>query len=151
MRNHDELESLALKFDRHADEEGAILTKYRALAEGLGDSAAGMLVNQILTDEEVHHLLLRTMASWLREQEAAAQGTATRAMQLPEHADRAELLRLTRLLQEHERETVVACRRLRPRRLTALAVFLATLLEAMALDSEKHAKLLRAIEKMLEA
>jgi hypothetical protein len=72
-------------------------------------------------------------------------------MQLPERANRAELLRLTRLLQQHERETVDACRRLQPRSSNQLAVFMGTLLDAMALDSEKHEKLLLAIEKMLAA
>jgi hypothetical protein len=34
--------------------------------EDLQHSAA-MLVNQILTEEEIHHLLLRTMATWLSD------------------------------------------------------------------------------------
>ena len=60
-------ESLAASFDRHANEEGRILETYRELAENLGEDALGSLVSHILTEEELHHLLLRTMASWLRE------------------------------------------------------------------------------------
>ena len=136
--------SLADKFDRHADDEGSIMAEYRALAEGLGESAVGMLVNQILTEEEMHHLLLRTMATWLRKPAAAAE-----AMRIPERADRAEILRRTQLLRLHERETIDACRRLQPQLSGALAAFLGVLLDAMILDSEKHEKLLWAIEGML--
>jgi len=144
VRSDSERESLAAKFDRHADDEGAILAEYRELAAGLGESAIGMLVNQILTEEEMHHLLLRTMATWLRKPADAAQ-----AMRIPERADRAEILRRTQLLRMHERETIDACRRLEPQLSGELAGFLGILLNAMILDSEKHEKLLRAIETML--
>src|SRR5512146_604002 len=103
-------ESLADEFERHADLEGHILAEYRVLADDLGDSAAGVLVNQILTDEEIHHLLLRTMAGWLRAQSVGAD-----TMTVPPAANRSELLRRTRMLQEHERETIEACRELQPR------------------------------------
>ena len=60
-------ESLAATFDRHAEEEGKILAEYRTLSEKLGEGPAGFLVNLILTEEEIHHLLLRTTAKCLRE------------------------------------------------------------------------------------
>lgn len=135
---------LADKFEWHADEEGAVLAEYRGLAEGLGDSAAGVLVNQILTDEEIHHLLLRTMAEWLRAEDVGAD-----ALRIPSTADRAELLRRTRALQVHERETIEACRDLQPQLTGDMAGVMGTLLDVLILDSEKHEKLLRAVERML--
>jgi len=137
-------ESLADEFERHADQEGHILAEYRVLADDLGDSAAGVLVNQILTDEEVHHLLLRTMAGWLRAQSLGAD-----TMKVPQNANRTELLRRTRMLQEHERETIEACRELQPRLSGDMAGLLGTLLEVLILDSEKHEKMLRAVERIL--
>jgi hypothetical protein len=137
-----ERESLAAKFDGHADEEGKILGEYRALSDKLGNSSAGMLVNQILTEEEVHHLLLRTMAKWLRESPPTA---------IPQAANRTELLRLTQELQTHEEETIDACRNLKSRVSKAGEGLIESLLDAMVLDSEKHHRLLVAVEKMLKA
>lgn len=136
--------SLAEAFERHADEEGEALARYRELAEGLGDSAAGAFVNQILTDEEMHHLLLRTMASWLRAQDAGAE-----ALRVPPRANRTELLRRTRELRAHEREGIAAFRDLQPQLSGELAGVLGALLDVVITDSEKHEKLLAMVEKML--
>lgn len=143
MTTDTKLESLAATFERHADEEGKILAEYRRLAEKLGDSDAGFLVDQILTEEEMHHLLLRTMAKWLRERSLKPRGT------IPMQANRAELLRLTQTLRRHEQETIDASDSLK----AALSEndLLSTLLEAMVLDSEKHHRLLLAVEEMLKA
>jgi hypothetical protein len=139
-----ERESLAAKFERHADEEGKILAEYRVLAEKLGDSDLGSLVSHILTEEELHHLLLRTMGKWLRE--PSGQGQA-----LPPEATRTELLRLTQTLQRHEEETIDACSKLQEQLGGREEDLLGTLLDAMVLDSEKHRRLLVVVEKMLKA
>jgi hypothetical protein len=136
-------QSLAAKFERHADEEGKILTEYRALAEKLGNSSAGNLVSHILTEEELHHLLLHTLARWMREH-ATEQERA-----VPRDANRAELLRLTQTLQKHELDTIAACRAATSQLSGEDAELLGTLLDAMVLDSEKHHRLLGAVEEML--
>lgn len=135
--------SLAAQFERHADEEGKILAEYRVLAEQLGSGAAGNLVNHILTEEELHHLLLRTLATWMR----AAPGEHARA--IPSGADRAELLRLTRILRAHELETIDACRSTKAGLAGAGDEIVGILLDAMVMDSEKHHRLLGAVERML--
>ena len=67
MAQHTELrESLAATFERHAGEEGKILAQYRTLVEKLGGSPARFLIKLILTEEELHHELLRATAKWLR-------------------------------------------------------------------------------------
>ena len=137
-------ESLAAKFDYHADEEGKLLAEYRTLAEALGNSSAGNLVSHILTDEEMHHLLLRTLAQWMRERPTEQERA------VPATADRAALLRLTRGLQEHERTTIGACRAVQEKLTGHDAALLGALLDAMVLDSEKHARLLGAVEQMLK-
>ncbi len=134
---------LAKSFERHADEEGRILDSYRALSEQIGEDALGSLVSHILTEEELHHLLLRTMAGWLRE----PPGTSA----APSHtSDRPKLLALTRELRHHERETIDACHALKSRVPENGGTVIRALLEAMALDSEKHDRLLGAVEAMLE-
>jgi hypothetical protein len=144
VSNDSERESLAAKFERHADEEGRILAQYRALAEKLGNSSAGSLVSHILTEEELHHLLLRTLAQWLRERPNGA------ADAIPGDADRAELLRLTRTLQRHEQETIATCRGAKSALFGDSADLLGTLLDALVLDGEKHHRLLAAVERLLE-
>jgi len=138
-------ESLATQFERHADEEGKILTEYRVLSEKLGNSSAGNLVSHILTEEELHHLLLRTLAQWMREPQPE------QARAIPPDANRAELLRLTRILQKHEIETIDHCRAVKSQLSGDTAELLGTLLEAMVLDSEKHHRLLGAVETLLKA
>jgi hypothetical protein len=135
--------TLAAQFERHADEEGKILAEYRVLAEKLGNSSAGNLVSHILTEEELHHLLLRTLATWMR----AASTEHERA--IPPEADRAELLRLTRILRKHEIETVDACRGTKARLSGTDDELVGTLLDAMVMDSEKHHRLLGAVEQLL--
>ncbi len=145
MTSDNELESLAAAFERHAEEEGGILAEYRALAEKLGDSDAGFLVDRILTEEEMHHLLLRTMAKWLRERPSRPKGP------IPADASRADLLRLTEMLRLHEQDTINACRSLRAGLAEGGDDLLGTLCDAMVLDSEKHYRLLLAVEQMLKA
>ena len=143
MENVHERELLAAEFDRHADEEGKILADYRALSNELGQGVAGFLVNLILTEEELHHFLLRTTAQWLRSP-PTAEGTM-----LPAAIDRDALLRRTHELQRHETESIEACRRLRSALSGPHADVLASVIEVVALDSEKHHRLLLAVERTL--
>jgi hypothetical protein len=53
------------------------------------------------------------------------------------------------MLQEHEKQTVEACRDLNSRLSGADAELIETLLDALALDSEKHHRLLSAVEKLI--
>ena len=145
MSSDSQRESLATKFERHADEEGKILAEYRVLSEKLGNSSAGNLVSHILTEEELHHLLLRTLAQWMRERPTEQERA------VPPDANRAELLRLTQKLQKHEIETIDTCRAVKSELFGETAELLGTLLEAMVLDSEKHHRLLGAVEKLLKA
>jgi hypothetical protein len=137
--------SLAAQFERHADEEGRILAEYRILSENLGNGSAGNLVSHILTEEELHHLLLRTLARWMREPQAE------QVRAVPQDADREELLRLTRKLQKHEIETIDHCHAVKAQLSGEIAELLGTLLEAMVLDSKKHHLLLGAVDKLLQA
>ena len=144
MESNQQRELLAAKLERHADEEGKILGEYRVLSEKLGDNDLGNLVSHILTEEELHHLLLRTMGKWLRE--STARGGA-----LPPRGERTDLLRLTQTLQRHEEETIEACSHLQTELAGHSDELLLTLLDAMVLDSEKHRRLLVVVEKMLKA
>ncbi len=137
-------ESLAAIFERHAEEEGKILAQYRALAEDLGDSPTRFLIKLILTEEELHHELLRATAKWLREHPAAE------GRPIPPGGSADELLRRTEQLQSHETDTIEACRRLRVDLSGTGGELLASVLDVMTMDSEKHHRLLTTVRKMIQ-
>jgi hypothetical protein len=143
VNSKNERESLAATFDRHAAEEGKILAEYRTLSEKLGDSPAGFLVSHILTEEEMHHLLLTTVAKWLREHPSSQERV------VPQGVNVAALHRLTQTLQKHETETIEACRQLKSQLPPTDGDLLGTLLDVVMSDSEKHHRLLSAVEKMI--
>jgi hypothetical protein len=137
-------ESLAATFERHAEEESKILAQYRTLVEKLGDSPARFLIKLILTEEELHHELLRATAKWLREH-SGAEGNS-----IPPGASADELLRRTEQLQHHEKETIEACRSLQSDLSGTGGELLSSVLDIMAMDSEKHHRLLTTVQKMIK-
>ena len=143
-QNTEMRESLAATFERHAEEEGKILAQYRTLVEKLGAGPARFLIKLILTEEELHHELLRATAKWLRE-DSGAEGNA-----IPPGASADELLRRTEQLQHHEKETIEACRSLRSALSGTGGELLPSVLDIMAMDSEKHHRLLTAVQKMIQ-
>jgi len=143
-QNTEMRESLAATFERHAEEEGKILAQYRTLVEKLGDSPARFLIKLILTEEELHHELLRATAKWLREHSEAE------ANAIPPGASAEELLRRTEQLQHHEKETIEACRSLRSDLSGTGGELLSSVLDIMAMDSEKHHRLLTTVQKMIK-
>lgn len=138
-------ESLAATFERHAEEEGKILAQYRALSDRLADGPARFLIRLILSEEELHHQLLRATAKWLREHPAGDAGTAAPGSGAP------ELLPHTAELQEHEIQTIEACQRLRAELSGTGGDLLASVLDVMEMDSEKHRRLLDRVRRMLGA
>jgi hypothetical protein len=125
------------------EEEGRILAQYRALAENLGDSPPRFLLKLILSEEELHHELLRATARWLREH-SAPEGNSS-----PLGGNPGELPRHTELLQGHETETIEACRRLRADLSGTGGELLASVLDVMVMDSEKHHRLLTTVRRMI--
>ena len=137
--------AFASSLDRHVEEEDAILREYRELSEKLGNGPVGFLIDLILTEEEQHHFLLRSMAKRIRQSpvgEVPEEG--------PPEAKQEEVLEQTRRLWEHERETITAFRALHSQVTMKDVTFYQALLEVIISDSEKHQRLLSAVEKMIE-
>jgi hypothetical protein len=136
-------ESLAAELERHMAEEGEILREYRALSDKLAEGPVSFLIDRIVTDEEMHHFLLHTLSDWLRTPPTPGESPAAQGV------DRDAILRHTRLLKEHEKQTIKDCRDLISRLSGEEGELFETLLDAVALDSEKHHRLLSAVEKLL--
>ena len=141
-----ERESLAARLDRHADEEDKILTEYRQMVSTAGEGPVSFLMDLILTDEEFHHFLFRTMAKWLTEPSKRGELLT---------GDREEFVRQGQTLWKHEEETINECGALRSRFQSELAepteaLLFDALLGVMISDSEKHQRLLSVVEKMIK-
>lgn len=143
MANDNEREVLAGEIEKHVAEEERILTEYHALSESLPDGLLRVLVNHIVTEEKMHHFLLRTLVEWLRESPIATTGISKPSVDLD------ALLARTRTLREHERDTIEACRSLRFELSDEAEEVLEVLLGVIALDSEKHHRLLSLVESQI--
>jgi hypothetical protein len=143
MASTSDRESLAAELERHVAEESEILREYRTLSDALTEGPLSFLIDRIVTEEEMHHFLLTTMRDWLRSPPATGESLAAQGL------DRDAILHHTRSLQAHEKKTVADCRDLKSRMSGADAEVIEALLEAMALDSEKHHLLLSAVEKLI--
>ena len=143
MATANDRKSLAAELERHVKEEGEILQEYRAFSDKLAEGPLSILVDHIVTEEEMHHFLLRTLSEWL--QDPPARGESLAALGI----DRDEVLSHTQTLQEHEKKTVTECRALKSRLSGEEGDLFETLLEVIALDSEKHQRLLAAVEKLI--
>jgi hypothetical protein len=134
-------EVCAACLDQHVETESGIMEEYRSLAGPIESGPIRFLIDFILHDEERHHGLLRMMAKYLRIKNR-------RKKELPWVIDRLELVRHMRKLREHERETIAACRELKDQLPSDESEFFGALLDAVILDSEKHERLLLAVERL---
>ena len=137
-------EICAACLDRHVETESAIMEEYRSLAGPIESGPIRFLIDFILHDEERHHGLLRMMAKYLRIKNR-------RKSALPWVIDPQEFARHMHQLQEHERETIAACRDLKSQVPPDESEFFSALLDAVILDSEKHERLLLAVERLAKA
>jgi hypothetical protein len=142
MASPTDREALAAELERHVTEEGEILQEYRRFSDKLTEGPLSVLVDHITTEEEMHHFLFRTLADWLKAPPAPGASLAAQGI------DRDEILRHTRALQEHEQQTVEACRDLKSRLAGDDRELFEALLDAIALDSEKHHRLLTAVARL---
>jgi hypothetical protein len=137
--------------ERHAALEEEALGQYDRLAVASGDPVIALVMRLILEDEERHHNLLKRIATTLRD---ALNWTHT-ASALP-HADRGSpteqnLASAVCALIEEEHAGAAALRRLAGRERGLDGGLNSLLLEMMAMDSDKHARLLHFVQTRLEA
>lgn len=143
MTDVSDREELAAALDLHVLEESEILQDYRVLSDKLTDGPLRVLVDHVVTEEEMHHFLLRTLCDWLRAPVDPVESLSAQGL------DRDAILRRTEMLKQHEQETVTACRELKGRIGDGDRELFETILEAVALDSEKHHLLLTAVERLV--
>jgi hypothetical protein len=136
--------------ERHANAEAGALVQYEQLAESSGDAVVALVMRLILDDEERHHGLLKRIEASLRDalnwsHSPAALPTPPTPQQ-PLHAD---LAAVARELITEERTGARKMRDLADQEKGINGGLHSLLLEMMAMDSEKHARLLHFVENRL--
>ena len=144
------LEHLLRAVDTHASAEADALGQYEYLAEASGDPVIALVMRLILDDEVRHHGLLHRMATTLRD---ALEWTSSPAA-LPKGAPEARVpitfVNLANSLIEEERTGARALRRLAEQEKDINGGLDSLLLEMMAMDSDKHARLLQFVHRRLD-
>jgi rubrerythrin len=136
--------------ERHAEAETDALAQYEELAETSGDPVIALVMRLILDDEERHHGLLRRIESTLRDalnwthSPGALPPTAN-----PEQPVATDLALVARALIAEERTGARKMRELASREKGLGDGLDSLLLEMMAMDSEKHARLLEFVQSRL--
>jgi hypothetical protein len=142
------LERLRDTVQAHINAETGLLTTYKQLAATTRDPVMALLLNVVLDDEERHHTLLERMAArlhaslnWLPAPDALPTGSE------PAPAPSDDQIATLRALAEHEEEGARQMRRIAAQEGDLYGGLFTVLLEAMAMDSEKHAHLLRFLQR----
>jgi hypothetical protein len=147
------IERLLQSVERHIELEAGALGQYEYLATASGDPVVALVMQLILEDEERHHGLLKRMAStlrdtlyWTHSAEALPKGLDTVDDAAPE-----DLAKIAHELIDEEKTGAQALRNLAQRERGLDSGLDSLLLEMMALDSDKHARLLQFVHHRLEA
>ena len=145
------MEWLLEAVERHASAEQDALAEYEFVAEASADPVIALVMRLILEDEERHHGLLRRIEATLRD---ALNWTHSPAalpeVALPQQPLSRDLVAITRNLVDEERTGARMMRNLAEQEKGIDAGLDSLLLEMMAMDSEKHARLLEFVQRRLE-
>ena len=145
------IERLLEAVERHVSAEQGALAEYEFVAEASADPVIALVMRLILDDEERHHGLLRRIEATLRDAlNWTHSPSALPDAALPQQPVARDLVALTRALVEEERTGARMMRDLAQREKGIDAGLDSLLLEMMAMDSEKHARLLQFVQQRLE-
>jgi len=153
-RGHDRqqgsVEWLLDAVERHALAEEDALTQYEYLRTASGDPVVGLVMQLILDDEARHHRLLKRIEAslrdaidWTRSPEALPLSTS------PEPPVTASLVETASALIKEEHTGARFLRDLAHRDKDVGAGLQSLLIEMMAMDSDKHARLLQFVHDRL--
>ena len=143
------IEGLATAIARHADSEAGALAQYGQLAEQSGDPVIALVMNLILEDEERHHGLLKRIEASLRDALEWTRSPSALPSAMPAEAQK-DLAQVAHKLVQEEQNGVRRMRELAESEKGISGGLHSLLLQMMAMDSEKHALMLRFVQARLE-
>jgi rubrerythrin len=143
-------EQLVDAVETHVVQEADALAAYRLLAETTPDPVVAMLMRLVLEDEERHHGLMQRIAADLRDGLYWTHATETLpdARIHPEIEGPRPLTELRNLIHE-EQEGVRQMQELARKSARINEGLDSLLFEMMAIDSQKHERILRYVERRL--
>jgi hypothetical protein len=136
--------------ERHAMSEQDALAQYEYVRTASGDPVIALVMQLILEDEERHHGLLKRIEASLRDaldwthSPAALPSSTAPRLPVPAH-----LVETTNALIKEERTGAHHLRELAHRDKDASTGLQSVLIEIMAMDSDKHARLLQFVHDRL--
>jgi rubrerythrin len=135
---------------RHVREEAASIQTYARLADESRDPMVALVMQLLVEDEVRHHAMFERIAASLQDRLSwASESRSVPADSAPADRSQSETLRLLHSLEEEEHVGAQALRRLARQARRSDECTSCLLLEAMAMDSEKHAHLLRLLSEQL--
>ena len=139
-------------FQAHAAMEEEMLKNYLLLAGAIADPLAVLLMRLVIEDEQRHHALLKRMVisledslHWTHSPDAFPAGSAQKQVRPT------EVIETTREFIRREREDARQFRKLAREEGQTYGGLFKVLLESIALDSQKHAGILRFILQRLQS
>ena len=146
MNAKKERELLVMGLEKLLRKQNKIVDDYHALAEILESIPVGLLLDWVVIEEEAHHTLLINIIHALKQ--TAQKGSEN-------GADGVEMERDTMLcwvgrLRMKEQAVVAACLSLKGQACWGNGNVVDAFLDALVMDSEKHQRLLLAVEKAIE-
>ena len=142
------IELLLQKIEQHIRGEAGALVQYECLAQ-VSEPIVSLVMLLILADERRHHALLERIAATLRDALYWTRSADALPSTLPTEGVAPELASLARTLIKDEQDGARALRELAARERGIDGGLDSALLEMMALDSEKHARLLQFVQRRL--
>jgi rubrerythrin len=146
------IEWLLNAVEHHASAEADALIQYEQLAVASGDPVVALVMRLVLDDEERHHGLLKRIEASLRDALYWSHSPASLPIsptdQEPLHAD---LAAVAHDLVAEERTGARKMRELANLEKDISGGLHSLLLEMMAMDSDKHARLLHFVEVRLKS
>lgn len=139
------LASLVRAIDKHVSDEEATVEAYRRLAHETPDPVVAAVMHLLVEDEERHHQLFQRIGRALEDR---LNWTPVEDVADKAPAD-ARWLHRVRAFETDERRGAESLRTLAHRARQAREPLLCHLLEAVAMDSDKHAHLLRFVAQRL--
>jgi hypothetical protein len=146
------VEWLLNAIEHHASAEADALVQYEQLAESSGDPVVALVMRLILDDEQRHHGLLKSIEASLRDALYWSHSpTSLPTSPTSEQPVRADLAAVARGLVAEEHAGARKMRELAEHENDVGGGLHSVLLEMMAMDSEKHARLLHFVQDRLQA
>jgi hypothetical protein len=136
--------------ERHAMAERDALAQYESLRTTSGDPVIALVMQLILDDEERHHGLLKRIEATLRDAlNWTHSAEALPAPMPPQDSVTIDLVETAHGLMLEERTGARYLRDLANREKDVSAGLPSLLMEMMAMDSDKHARLLQFVDERL--